>query len=315
MRPMRLTPETLDLLRCPACRGTLNRAADALTCASCGRRYPIANGIPILIDEEQSVFDIAAFAGGAATFFKPHGRLFRLFRAVVPEVVLKPNTRRNLKRMRELLLERDRARVLVVGGSIRGAAMDELEHPKIELVETDAAHGPRTALICDGHSLPFADGSFDGVLAQCVLEHVVDPDRCVAEFHRVLRPGGVAYAETAFLQHVHGGRYDFNRYSELGHRRLFRRFETVDSGAADGPATVVAWAYEQLLLTLVPARRLRNVVKALARWTSFFMKYLDVALLNTPAARDGASAVYFLGTRSDKTLSDRELLTLYRGND
>lgn len=311
-----LAPATVALLRCPACGDTLAREPRTMTCTACARVYPVtANGIPVLIDEAQSVFDVATFLEGEATFFKQHGRATRALRRLVPEISLRSRTRANLRAFREQLLQRGRARVLVIGGSIRGKAMEELEHPDIELVDTDAALGPYTALICDSHSIPFADGSFDGVLAQCVLEHVVDPDRCVAEFHRVLKPDGVVYAETAFLQHVHGGRYDFNRYSELGHRRLFRRFATIASGATDGPATVVAWSYEQLLLTIVSKRKLRNLVKAFARLTSFFVKYLDYALLDRPAALDGASAVYFLGRRSEETLSDRELLSLYRGDD
>lgn len=43
----------------------------------------------------------------------------------------------------------------------------------------------------DGRQLPFADASFDCVLASEVLEHVVDDRRAMAELARVLRPGGV----------------------------------------------------------------------------------------------------------------------------
>jgi SAM-dependent methyltransferase len=40
---------------------------------------------------------------------------------------------------------------------------------------------------------PFRDGSIDAVLASHVLEHLTvgEAERCVAEVHRVLRPGGV----------------------------------------------------------------------------------------------------------------------------
>jgi SAM-dependent methyltransferase len=39
-------------------------------------------------------------------------------------------------------------------------------------------------------SLPFASGVFDGILCSSVLEYLPDPERCLSEFSRVLRPGG-----------------------------------------------------------------------------------------------------------------------------
>jgi SAM-dependent methyltransferase len=44
---------------------------------------------------------------------------------------------------------------------------------------------------CDAERLPFDDGVFDVVLGHAVLHHLPDLDRAFAEFHRVLRPGGV----------------------------------------------------------------------------------------------------------------------------
>ncbi|WP_249137174.1 class I SAM-dependent methyltransferase [Bradyrhizobium tropiciagri] len=40
-------------------------------------------------------------------------------------------------------------------------------------------------------NLPFADRSFDGVLCASVLEYVPEVAQCLAQIHRVLRPGGV----------------------------------------------------------------------------------------------------------------------------
>jgi uncharacterized protein YbaR (Trm112 family) len=40
----------LDLLVCPVCHGALMLKGDAIDCQGCGRRYPIVDGLPILIE-------------------------------------------------------------------------------------------------------------------------------------------------------------------------------------------------------------------------------------------------------------------------
>jgi uncharacterized protein YbaR (Trm112 family) len=40
------------LLACPVCHGDLTRAGDALTCAGCGRVYPVRRGLPRLLRDE-----------------------------------------------------------------------------------------------------------------------------------------------------------------------------------------------------------------------------------------------------------------------
>jgi SAM-dependent methyltransferase len=50
--------------------------------------------------------------------------------------------------------------------------------------------------VADVCALPFADASFDVVLAMHMLYHAPDPDLAVREIARVLRPGGVAVAST-----------------------------------------------------------------------------------------------------------------------
>jgi SAM-dependent methyltransferase len=182
------------------------------------------------------------------------------------------------------------------------------------MVETDVSFGPRTMLVCDAHDIPFDDGSFAGVIAQAVLEHVVDPCRCVQEIHRVTRRNGLVYAETPFMQQVHMGRYDFTRFTHLGLRRLFRGFEEIDSGPVCGPGMALAWSYYHFLLSFCHSRFSRALVWRFARFTSFWLSYWDYYLIDKPGTYDAASGFFFGGRRKDGyQLEDRELLKLYRG--
>ena len=42
----------LSMLACPACRGDVGEKDEMIICASCGRQYPVRNGIPIMLVDE-----------------------------------------------------------------------------------------------------------------------------------------------------------------------------------------------------------------------------------------------------------------------
>jgi uncharacterized protein YbaR (Trm112 family) len=314
---MRISETLHELLICPICKSKLKLMNDHCGCgnANCNASFPIVNGIPILINEGSSVFSIADFVSQKSTFFRPRGNLKARLGSLIPSVSKNMRAKRNYGTFGKLLLQLAvRPRVLILGGSIIGEGMDSLiANHSIETVETDASWGPRTTLICDAHDIPFEDGSFDGAIAQAVLEHVVDPYRCVDEIHRVLKVHGLVYAETPFMQQVHGGKYDFTRFTHLGHRRLFRQFVEVESGATSGPAAALAWSYHYFLMSFTSSKILRAPISAFARLTSFYLKYLDYFLLDKPGAIDAASGCYFLGRKENHILTDRDLIKLYRG--
>lgn len=49
-----LSKELVEIAICPRCHGKLAEAAqgEAMTCDSCGARYPVRGGIPVLVPEE-----------------------------------------------------------------------------------------------------------------------------------------------------------------------------------------------------------------------------------------------------------------------
>ncbi|MCC7495105.1 MAG: methyltransferase domain-containing protein [Fimbriimonadaceae bacterium] len=309
----RLSAATMALLRCPACGGELDWAA-AITCRGCQRRYPVLDGVPILLDEQQSLFSPEQYEATQPVFYDRSSRLQRLVWRVQPGLRWRDDDAPVYHHLRDLLGQRSQPRVLVVGGAIEGQGMRHLRDlPGIELVNTDIELKPGTGLVCDGHQLPFADASFDAVIAQAVLEHVLDPARCVAELHRVLQPAGLVYVETPFMQQVHGGAFDFTRYSAQGHRRLLRDFAELESGALSGPGSALAWSWRYFLTSFARTRRGYRLLNQIAIWTAWPWKHFDRWLLRRPGALDAASVLYFLGSRQATPLDDHELLSAYQG--
>ncbi len=47
-----ISSELLEILACPACKTSVKLDGDRLVCDSCGRRYRIENGIPIMLIDE-----------------------------------------------------------------------------------------------------------------------------------------------------------------------------------------------------------------------------------------------------------------------
>jgi hypothetical protein len=46
--------ELLEILACPACKADVREADDKIICTKCGKKYPIKDGIPVMLIEEAS---------------------------------------------------------------------------------------------------------------------------------------------------------------------------------------------------------------------------------------------------------------------
>jgi len=310
--------EFQEQFRCPVCYSHLRIKKEFFICAnfSCGINFPIVNGIPVLINEENSVFSIQDFVQKRDTTFESKGRkVYNIFRKIFPSISNNIKAKANYNKLLWLLQKQSqRPKVLILGGSIIGDGIEDfLRESNLVFLETDVTFGPRTQVIVDAHNIPLEDSSFDCIIIQAVLEHVVDPYRCTKEVYRVLKKDGLVYAETPFMQQVHMGRYDFHRFTHLGHRRLFREFTEIDSGAVCGPGMALAWAYSNFIFSFFSSKRLRKLLIPFTNLTSFFWKYFDYFLIDKPGTLDAASGYYFMGKKSDHPVSDKEILKQYRG--
>lgn len=103
-------------------------------------------------------------------------------------------------------------RVLDVGCG-NGIYLRQLQTRGVAAVGCDVSFGMLVAarkatdsrqilVLTDAQALPFADSSFDVILAPHMLYHVPDRQRALAELRRVLRPGGRLVAVTNSAQHL-----------------------------------------------------------------------------------------------------------------
>lgn len=280
--------------------------------------FPLVNGAPILINEERSIFKIEDFCTGRVTTMDlrpdrdpvtPRRRVRSLVGGLIPEKSRAIPHFAAQDAIDSILEENASALILVIGaGDVRFRSGREAD-----VVYTDVALGPDTGLVADAQDLPFIDETFDAVLAIAVLEHVADPFRAVAEMRRVLKPEGFVYSVTPFMQQVHMGRFDFTRFTALGHRRLFRWFDEVRAGVVNGPGMALAWSIEYLALCISERPLIRRGLSAVSRFFAWPFLLLDGMLAQRAGAYDCASAYYFFGRLRSEPLHDRDIVAQYKG--
>ena len=188
----------LASLCCPRDHHALDVEVDALTCPTCGARYPVREGIP----------DFAS-ASTARTRRWDAAQAYELayWRTRDPGVGV--DERRRFEAAARALARRFEAvtgggrlhRVLHVGPAGFGE-IHAFEAPERWAVEPLAialdgsGHLARDGVhyvAALGEALPFADGYFDAALVPNVVDHVAEPARLLGEVHRCLATGAPAW--------------------------------------------------------------------------------------------------------------------------
>jgi ubiquinone/menaquinone biosynthesis C-methylase UbiE len=72
----------------------------------------------------------------------------------------------------------------------RGASVVGIDVAEAMIARARNAHPGLAFRRADAHELPFEDASFDAVVGNLAVMHLSRPERALAEFARVLRPGG-----------------------------------------------------------------------------------------------------------------------------
>jgi SAM-dependent methyltransferase len=191
-----------QVLACPRCRGGVSFGDERITCDTCGARYPIVHGVPVMtqIGDCEKLPQPPLRDGYDPG---PHRRTMGSLLAALP----------------------GRAAILDLGsGNMR------LNLP--EVIRVDFGLTDYVDLVADAHRLPFREAALDMVLSLSVLEHLRQPFEASDEMYRVLKPGGYIYHETNFVFPYHGYPHHYFNFSPQGLKEVFRKFRLLQQGIA-----------------------------------------------------------------------------------
>ena len=294
------------MLNCPKCSKSLRRSkkkSNFLTCSNKNCKYhnigyPIKNNFPVLIpfSEEYCVLNKSKIFKSLDSYNKTKKERINLKNIKYIFAGINNNTKKNYKYLADYINKSEK--VLIIGGGTRGAGSKEFfkrcfgNNNKIDSL--DIYPSPNVNLIADAHYLPFAKESYDIIIIQAVLEHVINPYKVVSEIYRILRKEGIIYAETPFLQSVHMANNDFTRFTHSGHRWLFRNFLEIKSGYTDGAtysllfvfSSIISGVFKNKLIGII----LRLILGRLSRKIDAFLPW-EVNIKN-------GCGFYFLGKKS-----------------
>jgi SAM-dependent methyltransferase len=184
----------MDRLACPACRGALASGSNALSCESCGRGYPIENGVVRFVDAAGTPKPEAV---DWATHWNPSAqasfvqKFFSFYRKAVFSRTVAHFFERHFPASGVLLeagsgtaetsmrIQKSSGGRLLIALDLVGEVLAHC-HPVMDVrIQGDIFH------------LPFGDASLDGIWNVGVMEHFTPAqvEQILAEMRRVLKPG------------------------------------------------------------------------------------------------------------------------------
>jgi SAM-dependent methyltransferase len=158
---------------------------------------------------------------------------------------------------------------------------------------------PEVGVVGDLTALPMRDACVDGILCEMVLEHVPDARAALAEFLRVLRPGGRVYLAVPFLWPYHASPHDYWRWTASGFDADLAGFEKLAAGISGGPTTTLVNVLHEwlaMVLSLNVDALYRAAYLALIPLL-YPVKILDVLVSRHRHAGKIAALLYFHGRK------------------
>jgi len=320
--------------RCPRCKGTLQQINTQLelVCQACNLSFPIYENVPILIDEQHSVFRIQEIKHAAylesksqkefsfSVKFMARG-IVKFLMEITPTLYSKKraNEIANIFLNRIHLIDKASVTILSIGNGTGGLIFNQLKQKnKFVLWETDVYMTPERMFISDIQQLPIPSESVDVILTEGVLEHVMNPHMAVSEIHRVLKPGGLVMSTTPFILGVHMPTSDYMRFSRLGLIKLFDKFNPIECGVIDGVFVALAYQLSYAFMAIASVVTSGNLsaiklAKYCGNYLIFWLKFIDSIFRKNSISEDSAASFYFIGEKQDSGVDDLEINSMFTG--
>ncbi len=189
----------LALLCCPACQQSLTHDDNTLHCQQCGARYGIHDGMPVLLTNTDTTTKLDTL-----DYDDHHG--------------ISDSSLTVIHTMWKTVLDENRilgGNVLEIGCGTGQLTATLAAMPTVKTIHaTDISldflrmtknrvSSPQSAVYyyaCDANQLPFTANTFDLIVANSVLHHLLDYPRVLQQCARLLKPGGAAVFFEPVLQ-------------------------------------------------------------------------------------------------------------------
>lgn len=295
-----------------------------MSCNSCKTSYVVFNGIPILVNEEHSYLKASTVLEDFSQSTEKTKRHF--YKKIIFRMLNFSPTIYSRKRMQEIGIifsefisdyktktGNRHLRILVLGGGTSGNIFNTMKlSTESDVTVSDIYLSSEVNLVCDGTNIPFEDSTFDVILAEGVLEHVIKPELLVDEVYRTLKPKGLVLISTPFMLGVHMPVADYQRWSRLGLIGLFRKFTIIECKQIEGVLVSTAYMISYLVMTLTP-NKLKAITKLLVNFLVGFFKYLDPVVRKLQQSEDACASLYYAGTKSHLEILDDEVNSKFTG--
>lgn len=307
------------MYQCPKCKKNIDinnvlTNCEISRCCFIDKKVEFVSEQPILVDFNNSILQREfVFKSAAQSLIdRPTSPVRKFFRDFIywKGIKVSQNALKDFSNEVKLLTPIKKPKILIVGGATVGLGCDEIiQDQELQFISFDIYASSKTNFVADAHSIPLENECIDGVIIQSVLEHVINPQLVVDEIFRVLKYGGVVYSDTPFLQQVHEGPYDFTRFTNSGHRWLFRNFTLINTGPVFGPSITYIWGIKYFIEAIIRNKKIATYLSLLFFWLTL----LDL-IIGPKYAEKMSSSFYFLGKKDKSSITLKEIVDFYKGN-